>query len=154
VQQSDELATARNELIGFVFQSFYLLPRLTALDNVALPLMYRGVGQEEKIARSQQALEKVDMLSRSHHKPNELSGGQCQRVAIARAIVGQPKLILADEPTGALDPKVGNTIMNLFLSLNEQENITLIIITHDPKVAARCHRTVRLEDGYVKTVLR
>ncbi len=150
--QSDELATARNELIGFVFQSFYLLPRLTALDNVALPLMYRGLGQDEKIARSQQALEKVDMLSRSHHKPNELSGGQCQRVAIARAIVGQPKLILADEPTGALDPRVGNTIMNLFLSLNEQENITLIIITHDPKVAARCHRTVLLEDGYVKTI--
>jgi len=121
----NELSIARNEMIGFVFQSFYLLPRLNALENVAIPLLYRGLSEKEQYQRSMQVLEKVGMVDRAHHRPNELSGGQRQRVAIARALVGKPRLILADEPTGALDPRVDSEIMQLFLDLNQQEGITI-----------------------------
>jgi len=148
--KDDELSTARNEMIGFVFQSFYLLPRLNALENVAIPLLYRGLSEKEQYQRSMEVLEKVGMADRAHHRPNELSGGQRQRVAIARALVGKPQLILADEPTGALDPKVGGEIMKLFLNLNQQEGITIIIITHDPGIAELCQRTVVIEDGQLR----
>jgi putative ABC transport system ATP-binding protein len=141
------LSGIRNRNIGFVFQSFYLLPRLTALDNVGLPLVYRGVGAGEIRRRSMQTLERVGMAERSHHRPSELSGGQQQRVAIARALVGMPALILADEPTGALDTVVGKEIMDLFLQLNRQEGITVVIITHDPGIAAQCGRRIRIQDG-------
>lgn len=146
----NELSTARNEMIGFVFQSFYLLPRLNALENVALPLVYRGVSDTEQYQRSMQVLEKVGMADRARHRPNELSGGQRQRVAIARALVGNPRLILADEPTGSLDPRVGGEIMQLFLDLNQQEGITIIIITHDPGIAELCKRTVVIQDGELR----
>ncbi len=148
----DQLSTARNELIGFVFQSFYLLPRLSALANIELPLMYRGVSKAESRVRALAALERVDLGDRAHHRPNELSGGQRQRVAIARALVGNPSILLADEPTGALDPRVGTDIMNLFVELNREAGITIIIITHDPGVAARCQRTVRMNDGQLQQV--
>ena len=137
----------RNASIGFVFQSFHLLPRLTALENVRLPLMYRGAGGAEMNRRARGALERVGMGDRAGHKPNELSGGQQQRVAIARALVGEPAIVLADEPTGALDPATGNEIMNLFDELNGEERTTLIVITHDPEVAERCRRRTRIEDG-------
>lgn len=151
--KDDELSTARNEMIGFVFQSFYLLTRLNALENVAIPLLYRGLSEKEQYQRSMEVLEKVGMADRAHHRPNELSGGQRQRVAIARALVGKPQLILADEPTGALDPKVGGEIMKLFLDLNQQEGITIIIITHDPGIAQLCQRTVVIEDGQLRDQL-
>jgi putative ABC transport system ATP-binding protein len=143
----DELSIARNELIGFVFQSFYLLPRLNAVENVALPLMYRRLSDKKQYQRSMAMLDKVDMRDRATHRPNELSGGQCQRVAIARALVGNPRLILADEPTGALDSRVGKEIMDLFIHLNEVEGITIMIITHDDEVAERCQRTLVMQDG-------
>lgn len=146
----DELSEARNELIGFVFQSFYLLPRQSALENVMLPLRYRKTSVNESRERAMMMLEKVDMAERADHRPNELSGGQRQRVAIARALVGSPRLILADEPTGALDPRVGKEIMNLFIELNQREGITIVIITHDPSVAERCQRTVIMEDGRLR----
>ncbi|GAB6042574.1 ABC transporter ATP-binding protein [Endothiovibrio diazotrophicus] len=146
----DDLARARNELIGFVFQSFHLLPRLSAAENVAVPLIYRGVSEREQRRRSLEMLEKVGMAERAHHRPNELSGGQRQRVAIARALVGEPRLVLADEPTGALDPRVGEEILALFAALNRDEGITLVIITHDPGVAARCQRTVTMADGLLE----
>ena len=137
----------RNASIGFVFQSFHLLPRLTALENVRLPLMYRGAGGAEMNRRARKALEKVGMEERAGHKPNELSGGQQQRVAIARALVGEPAIVLADEPTGALDPATGDDIMNLFAALNGEEGTTFILITHDPEVAGRCPRRTRIENG-------
>ena len=137
----------RNASIGFVFQSFHLLPRLTALENVRLPLLYRGTGSAEGVRRARQALERVGMGERAGHKPNELSGGQQQRVAIARALVGEPAIVLADEPTGALDPATGNDIMDLFAELNGEEGTTLIVITHDPEVARRCARRTRIGDG-------
>jgi len=146
----NELSIARNEMIGFVFQSFYLLPRLNALENVTIPLLYRGLSDKEQYRLSMQVLEKVGMADRAHHRPNELSGGQRQRVAIARALVGKPRLILADEPTGALDPRVGSEIMQLFLDLNQQEGITIVIITHDPGIAELCQRTVVIEDGLLR----
>ena len=136
----------RNASIGFVFQSFHLLPRLTALENVVLPLMYRGAGRAEMSRRARRALERVGMADRADHKPNELSGGQQQRVAIARALVGEPAIVLADEPTGALDPTTGNDIMELFAELN-RDGTTLIVITHDPEVARRCARRTRIGDG-------
>jgi len=151
--KDDELSTARNEMIGFVFQSFYLLPRLNALENVAVPLIYRGLSAKEQHQHSMHVLEKVGMADRAHHRPNELSGGQRQRVAIARALVGSPQLILADEPTGALDPKVGGEIMQLFLDLNQQEGITIVIITHDPGIAELCQRTVVIQDGQLREQL-
>ncbi|ESP90613.1 ABC transporter ATP-binding protein [Pseudoalteromonas luteoviolacea] len=147
----DELSRLRNESIGFVFQSFHLMPRLCAWENVAIPLLYRGVSEQEQKRRSLAMLAKVGMAERAEHKPNELSGGQRQRVAIARALVGKPDLILADEPTGALDPQVAQEIMELFLTLNREEQITLVIITHDPRVAAQCHRTLHMQSGELST---
>ncbi len=147
---ADQLAEIRNQKVGFVFQSFFLLPRMTALQNVGLPLMYRGGLNEAEIEqRSLEILEKVGMVKWAKHRPTELSGGQQQRVAIARALVGKPAIVLADEPTGALDPKIGTEILDLFINLNEQEQTTLIIITHDPKVAARCWHRVKMVDGHI-----
>lgn len=144
---TDTLARLRNRNIGFVFQSFHLLPRLTALQNIALPLLYRGMSRQKGISHATAMLEKVNLSSRGNHKPNELSGGQRQRVAIARALVGSPRLILADEPTGALDTHTGHDIMDLFMNLNRDEGITIIIVTHDPLIAAQCHRRLLIEDG-------
>ena len=140
----------RNASIGFVFQSFHLLPRLTALDNVGLPLVYRGMRGTEVRRRAGRALRRVGMGDRARHKPNELSGGQQQRVAVARALVGEPAIVLADEPTGALDPATGNEIMDLFISLNREEEATLVIITHDPDIAERCARRTHIADGVLR----
>ncbi len=149
-----EQSATRNQKIGFVFQHFYLLSRLTALDNVALPLIYRGAGEKEQRQCSERMLEKVGMAHRQHHRPTELSGGEQQRVAIARAFVGNPSIIFADEPTGALDTKVGREIMDLFFTLNDEEDVTVVIITHDPGIARQCKRTVRMNDGLLEdTVL-
>jgi len=146
----DELSILRNQKIGFVFQSFHLLPRLTALANVGYPLMYRNLPRQDIEKRAQAMLEKVGLADRAKHRPNELSGGQQQRVAIARALVGKPSLLLADEPTGALDSRVGKEILDLFVSLNQTEGITIVIITHDPNIANRCKRCVVMEDGLLK----
>ena len=140
-------AAIRNAAIGFVFQAFHLLPRLTAAENVRIPLTYRGTRSAEMERRARGALERVGMGDRVDHKPDELSGGQQQRVAIARALVGEPAIVLADEPTGALDPAIGNEIMDLFVELNEREGTTLIVITHDPDVARRCARRTRIHAG-------
>ena len=144
----DELADVRNLEIGFVFQSFQLLPRASALENVELPLIYRGLGKKERRERAMQALELVTLQDRMEHRPAELSGGQRQRVAIARALVTQPSLLLADEPTGNLDSRTGEEIVGLFLELHKKGN-TIILVTHEPKLAARCPRAVRIVDGLV-----
>jgi putative ABC transport system ATP-binding protein len=144
----DELADVRNLQIGFVFQSFQLLPRASALENVELPLIYRGVSKRERRERAMAALTLVGLEDRVKHKPAELSGGQRQRVAIARALVTQPSLLLADEPTGNLDSKTGEEIVALFLELHKKGN-TIVLVTHEPKLAARCPRAVRLVDGVV-----
>ncbi|MCP4277060.1 MAG: ATP-binding cassette domain-containing protein, partial [Gammaproteobacteria bacterium] len=143
----NDIARIRNENIGFVFQSFHLLPRLSALKNVELPLLYRGMGAEARRSTATAWLQRVGMADRLRHKPNELSGGQRQRVAIARALVGSPGLILADEPTGALDAQTGQEIMNLFIELNLSEGVTVIIITHDAQVGSVCRRQLILENG-------
>ena len=143
----NQLSAVRNARIGFVFQSFHLLPRLTALENVGLPLVYRGLRDKEIKRRAREVLDKVGMHDRADHRPNELSGGQQQRVAIARALVGAPALVLADEPTGALDPRIGQEIMQLFRSLNAEEQLTVIVITHDPTIARQCRRRTRIHDG-------
>lgn len=143
----DERAYIRNHKIGFVFQSFFLLPRLNALKNVGLPLIYRGLSPGEMEQRAATVLKKVGMADRTHHLPAQLSGGQQQRVAIARAIVGEPAIILADEPTGALDSKIGQGIMDLFIQLNQEEKTTIIIVTHDQHVAAQCQRVIHIADG-------
>ena len=143
----DQRSVARNERIGFVFQSFNLLPRLTALANVGIPLVYRGIRDSEIRQRASEALERVGMAGWREHLPSELSGGQQQRVAIARAIVGAPAIVLADEPTGALDPTSSDEIMALFRTLNEEEMTSLVIITHDPQVALKCRRRTRIADG-------
>lgn len=149
-QLDDEyLATVRNQKIGFVFQSFFLLPRLNALQNVMLPLFYRGVPKQDAEAKSLRILDKVGMKKFIHHKPNQLSGGQQQRVAIARALVGDPEVILADEPTGALDSQTGQDVLNLLIDLNRNEKRTIVIITHDHDVSQQCQRTVTLKDGKV-----
>ncbi|MCA1743632.1 MAG: ABC transporter ATP-binding protein [Desulfonatronovibrio sp.] len=145
-----ELSIIRNQKIGFVFQQFNLLSKLTALGNVCLPLVYRGIREKEQKEKARENLALVDMDERRQHKPSELSGGQQQRVAIARALCGDPAIILADEPTGALDTKVGQDIMELFLELNSEKNMTIIIITHDPKIAAQCDRKVHMQDGIIK----
>ncbi len=145
----DELAVLRNKTIGFVFQQFYLLSKFTAEKNVSLPLLYRGLSEKESSIKAKQILERVGMGDRTHHKPNELSGGQQQRVAIARALIGDPEIILADEPTGALDSKTGKEVMNLFLELNRKEKRTVIIVTHDPGIGDMCHRIIKLQDGKV-----
>ncbi|MGC2854651.1 ABC transporter ATP-binding protein [Novispirillum sp. DQ9] len=148
---ADEQSALRNRHIGFVFQAFHLLPRLSALDNVALPLAYRGVGTRERREAAGEWLERVGMADRAHHRPNELSGGQRQRVAIARALVGTPSLVLADEPTGALDTRVGQEVMDLFLGLGRDSSTTIVIITHDPGIAAQCGRQLLLRDGQLVT---
>ena len=144
----DELSDVRNLEIGFIFQSFQLLPRASALENVELPLIYRGVGKKERRELATAALERVQLADRMRHKPTELSGGQRQRVAIARALVTQPSLLLADEPTGNLDSRTGEEIVRLFLDLHEKGN-TIVLVTHEPKLAARCPRAVRIVDGLV-----
>lgn len=144
-----EISKIRNLKIGFVFQAYHLLPRLTALENVGIPLIYRGVSDNEIKARSMEYLKKVEMDGRARHKPNELSGGQNQRVAIARALVGRPSIVLADEPTGALDSRTGREIMALFKKLNEEEGITIVVITHDRNIADQCKRKVELQDGVI-----
>jgi putative ABC transport system ATP-binding protein len=144
----DQLAEIRNKKIGFVFQSFHLLPRINALQNVELPLIYAGVPRSKRKVRAQEVLKAVELADFIHHKPNELSGGQCQRVAIARALVNNPQIILADEPTGNLDTKSGNEILQIFEKLNRQ-GVTLVIVTHDPSIAQRTHRVVTLRDGEI-----
>ncbi|HEX8871385.1 MAG TPA: ABC transporter ATP-binding protein [Candidatus Acidoferrum sp.] len=144
----DELAYIRNKEIGFVFQTFNLLPRATALHNVELPLIYNGTPAEERVERAKKALERVDLVPRMHHKPNELSGGQRQRVAIARALVNNPSIVLADEPTGNLDSKTGEEIMNLFENLHGQGN-TIILVTHEMDIAQHAHRVIFIRDGKI-----
>ena len=145
---SDQRASIRNRRIGFVFQQFNLLPRTTALKQVSLPLMYSGVGRGERMRRASEALDSVGLGDRMDHKPDELSGGQQQRVAIARALITRPDIILADEPTGALDSQTGAEIMDLFDELNEQ-GMTIIMVTHESEVADRAQRTIWLRDGLV-----
>lgn len=144
----DALAAVRNQMIGFVFQQFNLLPRFNASQNVALPLIYRNVPQAEIKERVHQALARVGMDAYAEHRPTQLSGGQQQRIAIARALVGEPRVILADEPTGALDSRTGTEVMRLFLTLH-QEGRTIIMVTHDEQVAAQCARRITLADGQI-----
>lgn len=146
----NELASIRNEKIGFVFQTFNLLPRQSTLENVALPLVYAGVSRSEREARAHEVLESVGLGDRTDHKPNELSGGQRQRVAIARALVNRPSIILADEPTGNLDTKTSIEIMEIFEQIQSRGN-TVILVTHEPDIAEHAHRIVRLRDGEVES---
>ena len=142
-----ELSALRNQSIGFIFQSFNLLSRLTALENVAAPLIYRGVASSDMLSRAREMLERVGLADRLNHRPSELSGGQRQRVAIARALIGTPDILLADEPTGALDAKTGDEIMRLLAELNAEYRLTAIIITHDYSVARKCARCFRMRNG-------
>jgi len=144
----DELARVRNREVGFVFQSFHLLPRMSVLDNVMQPLVYRGLPRAERRRRAIEALERVGLGNRLDHRPNQLSGGQRQRVAVARALVGEPSLLLADEPTGNLDSRTSAEIMALFDALHAQGQ-TVVVVTHEPDIAAHCRRTVRVMDGRI-----
>jgi len=144
----EALASVRNRKIGFIFQNFYLMPRMTAIDNVAQPLIYRGISPALRRAHAERALQRVGLGDRMRHRPNEMSGGQRQRVAVARALVGQPELLLADEPTGNLDSRTAREILDLFTQLHD-EGQTVVIVTHDPSVAACCRRLVRLHDGKI-----
>jgi len=148
--EDDALAEVRNKEIGFVFQQFNLLPRLTAAENVALPLVYAGITKKTRMEMAMEVLEKVNLTDRSHHKPNELSGGQCQRVAIARALVNNPSLILADEPTGNLDSKTSVEIMEIFNKIQAAGN-TVVLVTHEEDISHYAHRVVRLKDGVIET---
>jgi len=148
--EDNALAEVRNQEIGFVFQQFNLLPRLTALENVALPLVYAGMSKKLRNEKAKQVLEMVSLTDRSHHKPNELSGGQCQRVAIARALVNDPSIILADEPTGNLDSKTSQEIMEIFGDIHRRGN-TVILVTHEEDIANHAHRIVRLRDGVIES---
>lgn len=147
--EDDELARIRNKEIGFVFQTFNLLARATALHNVELPLIYAGMPSQERLGRARDALRAVDLEPRMQHKPNELSGGQRQRVAIARALVNHPSILLADEPTGALDSNTGNEIMSLFERLHQEGN-TIVLVTHESDIAAHAHRVIHIRDGKVE----
>jgi putative ABC transport system ATP-binding protein len=147
--QDNELAKIRNQKIGFVFQSFFLLPRMNAFQNVMLPLFYRGIDKSQAKRKALDILAKVGMDKFADHKPNQLSGGQQQRVAIARALVGEPDIILADEPTGSLDSSTGQEVMDLLINLNQQENRTIVLVTHDHGVSRQCQRVVALKDGSI-----
>ena len=146
----NDLAEIRNKEIGFVFQQFNLLPRLTALENVALPLVYAGISRKLRTEMAKEVLSKVDLTDRSHHKPNELSGGQCQRVAIARALVNNPSIILADEPTGNLDSKTSHEIMEIFNKIHQDGN-TVVLVTHEDDISKFAHRIIRLRDGVLES---
>ena len=146
----NELAVVRNNEIGFVFQQFNLLPRLTAAENVALPLVYAGVPKKQRMEKAMEVLRKVDLTDRSHHKPNEMSGGQNQRVAIARALVNDPSIILADEPTGNLDSKTSYEIMDIFSKIHDSGN-TVILVTHEEDISHYAHRIIRLRDGIIES---
>jgi putative ABC transport system ATP-binding protein len=146
----NELAEVRNNEIGFVFQQFNLLPRLTAVENVALPLVYAGIPKKQRTEKAMEMLKKVDLVDRSHHKPNEMSGGQNQRVAIARALVNDPSIILADEPTGNLDSKTSYEIMDIFTKIHESGN-TVILVTHEEDISHYAHRIIRLRDGIIES---
>ncbi|MBL0304800.1 MAG: ABC transporter ATP-binding protein [Chitinophagaceae bacterium] len=148
--EDNALAEVRNKEIGFVFQQFNLLPRLTAAENVALPLVYAGMNRKLRTEKAMQVLEMVNLTDRSHHKPNELSGGQCQRVAIARALVNNPSIILADEPTGNLDTKTSYEIMEIFNTIHTGGN-TIVLVTHEEDIANHAHRIVRLRDGIIES---
>ena len=149
-KKDNDLARIRNKYVGFVFQSFYLLPKMNAIENVALPLMYAGVPRKERIQRAKEALCMVGLEERMKFLPNQLSGGQCQRIAIARAMAGNPTLLLADEPTGALDSASGNQVMDLFEQLNEN-GTTILMITHEPSIAKRAKKTYHIFDGRLQT---
>lgn len=146
----NDLAEVRNKEIGFVFQQFNLLPRLTAAENVALPLVYAGIPRKQRLQKAMEVLEKVSLADRSHHKPNEMSGGQNQRVAIARALVNDPSIILADEPTGNLDSKTSYEIMDIFGKIHEGGN-TVVLVTHEEDIAKYAHRIIRLRDGIIES---
>lgn len=148
--EDNRQAEIRNKEIGFVFQQFNLLPRLTALENVALPLVYAGMGKRTRTDKAKHVMDLVNLSDRSHHKPNELSGGQCQRVAIARALVNDPSIILADEPTGNLDTKTSEEIMEIFGKIHAAGN-TIVLVTHETDIANHAHRIVRLRDGIIES---
>lgn len=148
--EDDALATVRNKEIGFVFQQFNLLPRLTAAENVALPLVYAGITKKTRMEMAMEVINKVGLGDRSHHKPNEMSGGQCQRVAIARALVNNPSIILADEPTGNLDSRTSDEIMEIFGKIQESGN-TVVLVTHEEDIANHAKRVIRLRDGVIES---